>query len=206
MLLFTDKLKKETSINHRILDTHLFVKTIYETTICDSICDTNETDKNKYIKYYLDLHCIVLQRINDIIVEHNNLHDIPDFYKHFDKKYNEFIKDSPLYKMDTVINYLKEITHDDKYSFLTHCYSWYLAILYGGFMIKKYILSSCDDNLMLQQTDILFDFDCDKQWIIRDIKKYLNDTIVTETDQNQFIQTVNMNYIDIKQIFDKFIL
>lgn len=188
---FCTELKKKTYENHKKLDHHEFVKTIYF---------NEKSKKHDYIKKYIHLHLIMLHHIKDII--YYKKFNIPSCFDYFDKDYNRYIKDSELYSIHSVGEYLKVMESDaENYQlFLSHCYTWYLALLYGGQIIKKKILI----DEFEEEVEILTEYNCNRNELIYEIKEYLENTINTEK-RELFINKVNDNYTLIYNIFDELI-
>lgn len=190
---FCTDLKKRTHQNHKKLDHHEFVNTIYSNEFLEK--------KHDYIKKYIHLHLIMLYHIKDII-DYKNF-DIPSCFNHFNKDYLKYIKNSDLYTFPSVGEYLKMMENDaaDYHVFLSHCYTWYLALLYGGQIIKKKIL--IDD--FEEEVEILTEYNCNRNKLINEIKEYLENKINTNKEKENFINKVNESYILICKIFDELI-
>lgn len=190
---FLINLKNNTYKNHKKLDTHDFVKCIYNTS------HNNSNLKKEYIKKYIHLHLIILYHIQDIIKYKK--FNIPKCFNYFDKDYGKYIKNSNVYKINSLGNYLKEMDEDsNNYElFLSHCYCWYLALLYGGQIIKRKILIDEFEEEVL----ILTDYNCDYKVLIGEIKDHLTLFI---NNKECFIDKVNNNYKMIYEIFNEFVL
>jgi hypothetical protein len=77
---FSDKLKEETKEKHKILDTHPFVKSIFEKS-------SEPNTMNTTTGYYLDLHLIILNEIKLILKEKSS--EFPEYFKFFNKDYHQ---------------------------------------------------------------------------------------------------------------------
>lgn len=193
---FCVELKNKTHANHKKLDHHQFVTTIYSNNHNDNL-----EKKHNYIRKYIELHLIMLYHIKDII--HYKNFDIPSCFRYFDKDYNKK-NSSELYTISSVGDYLKRMETDaENYQlFLTHCYTWYLALLYGGQIIKKKILI----DEFEEEVEILTEYNCDRNKLIYEIKEYLENLNKNKSiDKDTFINKVNDNYALIYKIFDELI-
>jgi hypothetical protein len=192
---FLINLKNNTYKNHKKLDTHDFVKYIYNTPHNNLI---DMIKKKEYIKKYIHLHLIILYHIKDIIKYKK--FNVPECFDYFNKEYNKYIEDSDLYKIDSLGEYLKTMDNDsNEYElFLSHCYCWYLALLYGGQIIKRKI--SIEE--FEEEVEILTNYNCNHNVLIGEIKEYLTNNI---EDKDRFIHKVNNNYELIYTIFNDFV-
>lgn len=183
---FTLRLKKETAEKHKKLDTHPFITKFYNNTQ-----DSYTTKIN--LKYYIELHFILLNEIYKTIQKRENY---PNFVDKFNKgkNYNTTIQ---LKNLNSVKNLINHISDDN---IIEYCYAFYLGILYGGQMIKK-LINKTEDEILIEQSNMLFDFECDKKELINEIKTYLDDNTV---DQDLFIKNVNTIYELMKHIFTDF--
>jgi heme oxygenase len=187
-MTFTLKLKQETADKHKELDTHPYIKKMYNNTQDDYTIKIN-------LKYYLDLHCILLD------IMYNNIKQMksyPSFVDQFNKGkiYKEMIT-TKLYNLNSVKNLISNISDDNM---MAYCYAFYLGILYGGQIIKKLIKRTNDEKL-INQSEILFEFNYDKKALINDIKNYLDNNVKNE---DIFIKEVNKIYDLTKIVFTDF--
>ena len=183
---FTLRLKRETYDNHTILDTHTFVKSLYD------------ENYNKKVEYYLELHYIILNELN-VLINKKGRESFPNFFDYFDKEYIMY-NSSNLTERKSVRKVIEKIKSDSENGelFLCHLYIWWLGVLFGGQIIKKLINKNNDtlNNL----TSVIFDFECDSKELVREFRKYLNTTI---TEEDKFIRNVNEVYLMIRDVFDE---
>ena len=178
---FTLRLKRETYDNHTILDTHIFVKSLYD------------ENYNKNVEYYLELHYIILNELN-VLINKKGRESFPNFFDYFDKEYTIY-NGSDLISRKSVRRVLDKINIDSENNelFICHLYIWWLGVLFGGQIIKKLI--NKNNNTLNELTGLIFDFGCDSRELVREFRKYLNSTILEE---DKFIKNVN----GIKIIYD----
>jgi heme oxygenase len=181
---FTLKLKNETMSNHRALDTHPFVKNMY-----------TETVSKINIQYYIDLHFIILEFMENKIK--NEIKDYPDFVDKFN--YNKNYKTKDVIQFNSVQKLIDNVSIDNIYAY---CYSYYLGILFGGQIIKK-LINKTNDELLINKGNMLFNFECDKKELIKNIKDFLEMNIKKDKQQD-FINQVNNIYLLTKDVFDEF--
>lgn len=181
---FTLKLKTETMSNHKALDTHPFVKNMYK----EDVSKIN-------VQYYLDLHFIILKFMESKIK--NEIKDYPNFVDTFNYNKNYEIKD--LTYFNSIQKLIENISIDNIYAY---CYSYYLGILFGGQIIKK-LINKTNDEVLINKGNMLFNFECDKKELIKNIKDFLEITI-KEDKQDDFINQVNNIYLLTKDVFDEF--
>lgn len=97
--------------------------------------------------------------------------------------------DIPEIYITPVLNEL--LNHCKKYP-LESAYQFYLGLLFGGNMLKR----------MLPEYDDFLTYDNSKE-LIKTFKSYLCNN-VPESDQDLFIENVNVSYTIIKKLFDEF--
>ena len=183
---FTLRLKRETYDNHTVLDTHIFVKSLYDECY------------NRNVEYYLELHYIILNELN-VLINKKGRESFPNFFDYFYKEYIVY-NGSDLKQHKSVKILLDKIIIDSDNSelFLCHLYIWWLGVLFGGQIIKKLI--NKNNNTLSNLTSVIFDFDCDSRELVREFRKHLNSTIVEE---DKFIKNVNETYLIIRDVFDE---
>jgi hypothetical protein len=76
---------------------------------------------------------------------------------------------------------------------IEHSYMFYLGLMMGYKILDKYV-----------KDDILSYNDSDIKLLIDDFKNFLNNTITSNNNQEQFINTVSQSYLFINQIFDEY--
>lgn len=163
-MLFTDRLFKETCDSHKQVDRHPFVKKMRENPE-DAILYIQFNEKCIYeIQSTLNLKDQTLQKML-----HRNVTKLSDSLNITELL--DRCKEQPLY----------------------HAYMFYLGLLAGGNLLKKYVPSDYIEILIFQE---------DTKYLIQRFKNYLNETILTEKDQNDFIKAVNISYSLIKECFD----
>jgi heme oxygenase len=192
---FTKRLKEETKVNHKILDTHYFVKSIFS----NGAVNEEKSDYTATTGYYLDLHLLMLNEIQLILKE--SLYQFPEYFKEFNKDYNkqqEVNNDIINYK--SVISLINKLHSDsrNKELLLSHMYIWWLGVLYGGQMIKRSITKR--NPHLLDYTNLIFNFNCNTKTFIFDFKEYLENSI---NNQDHFIDNVNEVYLLIQDVFDE---
>ena len=182
---FSDKLKKGTEANHKILDRHKFVKNI----------------GNKTGGYYVDLHNIILNEIKLIICK--TTIEFPEYFHRFNKNYNKYrlVTNDDLYNSDSMNKYLQKLNEDsnDKELLLSHMYIWWLGVLYGGQMIKKVLQSYNSRDEFKEYICFIFDSD-NRVEFIKKFKMYLNEHVQNE---DTFIRNVNILYIFVNDLFNE---
>lgn len=183
---FTLRLKRETYDNHTILDTHIFVKSLYD------------ENYNKNVEYYLELHYVILNELN-VLINKKGRESFPNFFDYFDKEYTIY-NGSDLISRKSVRMVLDKINIDSENNelFICHLYIWWLGVLFGGQIIKKLI--NKNNNTLNELTGLIFDFGCDSRELVREFRKYLNSTILEE---EKFIKNVNETYLMIRDVFDE---
>jgi heme oxygenase len=190
---FALRLKNETIAKHKELDTHPFIEKMYNKS--ENVDSYNEKIN---LKYYLDLHFIILDEINEKVKEYINEGDKPCFIDEFNegKDYKSMCT-IKLTNLNSVRNLIANISRDNIYAY---CYSFYLGILFGGQIIKK-LINKTNDELLIKQANSLFDFKCNKKELIQDVKRFLVENI---ENQDLFIEQVNHIYTLTKYTFDDF--
>ena len=185
---FTLRLKQETADKHKELDTHPYIKKMYNNTQDEYTTKIN-------LKYYLDLHCILLDVID---LEMKKCPSYPVFIDEFNegKMYKEMTT-VKLTNLNTVKHLINNISQDN---IMAYCYAFYLGILFGGQIIKK-LINKTNDKTLINQAEMLFDFNYDKKFLISDLKNYLDKNI---QDQDAFINEVNTIYELTKNVFTDF--
>lgn len=192
---FTKRLKEETKENHKILDTHYFVKSIFSS----GAVNEEKSGDTAITGYYLDLHLLMLNEIQLILKE--SLYQFPEYFKEFYKDYDkqhEVNNDIINYK--SVISLINKLHSDsrNKELLLSHMYIWWLGVLYGGQMIKRSITKR--NPHLLDYTNLIFNFNCNTKTFIFDFKEYLENSI---NNQDHFIDNVNEVYLLIQDVFDE---
>lgn len=192
---FTERLKEETRDNHKILDTHYFVKSIFKQSD-----ERNDKQYSTTTEYYLDLHLIMLHEINFLLQQSQF-----NFQESFNCFLNNDYSKRPDVKNDilnckSMISLINKLHMDSRNKELlsSHMYIWWLGVLYGGQMIKRSI--NKQNPHLSEYTDLIFDLDCNVKEFILYFKEYLNNSIIQKDD---FINNVNTVYLLIKDVFDE---
>lgn len=168
---FTDLLRKSTHDSHVIVDRHEFVSLIRT---------------NKYSgKIYVNFNKICINVIQDALKDDCNKLIKTDFYK-------KMYRDIPLFDFFISNNLLELLDRCERFP-LEHSYLFYLALLFGGNLLTKFLPESTE----------FFKFENPSK-LIKDFKDYINKTVDTKDKQESFIKIVNESYTIIALIFDEF--
>lgn len=161
---FAERVYKETSLLHKEIDRHSFV----------SLIKVNKKAGNKYINFNKICIYIIQQYISMDNVLFKKLYrevDIPDIF--------------------ISITLTKLLNRCKKYP-LEHAYQFYLGLISGGNILKKYISDEHDQFLSYEAPKKLSS----------EFKEYLNSNV---KNQDEFIEIVKESYKLIKVLFDEFI-
>jgi hypothetical protein len=166
---FTSRLFLETKQFHKLVDDHSF---------------TNNIKNSKNIgDIYINFNKMCIESIQQIEVA-------SDFTEIYKKLYRETFTFDDIY-ISNELNLL--IERCKKYP-LEHSYLFYLGLLSGGNILKKYISEKHHLFLTFENPNILR----------KEFKDYLNNKIKTKEQQENFIKIVSETYLLIKKCFDKF--
>jgi dGTP triphosphohydrolase len=166
-MIFTDKLRKDTMNTHRQVDRHVFVVEMKE-------------NKEKAIKYIKFNEKCIYEIQKTLEMKDNDLQNM--LYRDIQ---NSCLNNNSL-NMENLLERCRQ--HP-----LCHAYMFYLGLLSGGNLLRKYI--------PVEYTGLL-DFQEEPQYVIQRFKTYLNTHVV---DQDNFINEVNASYKLIQKCFDEFI-
>lgn len=164
-----------TKKNHRLVDSHPFVKNIL----------TNHRTNKENIVY-----AEMIENVLYTLQSHFDKFNVPEFfYTHLYKKVPTNISNPLLHDL------LQRIHQDtnDRVLFLSQVYMWYLSLMAGGSLLKKHM----DDKHLY-----LFEYSPDTRNLL---KNYLDfDKELSCTFREKFIMNVDDMYICIRKTFDNF--
>lgn len=168
MTLFTERLYQDTCSCHKIVDRHPFV-------------DKMKRCPEYAIQYILFNQSCILEIQKTLNLEDNDLQ----------KSLHRDILPGHIEPRKS--GYLVNLLEACRLFPLEHAYMFYLGLLSGGNLLRKYIPN---------QFHSILTFEEEPKEIIRKFKDFLNSKIITEEDQQQFIDRVKTSYMMVEKCFD----
>lgn len=218
----TKLIYKETKDNHRLVDNHKFTRSIKHDnkagnkyivfnklciyTLQKALTDSGNTiiDVDLQLKLHRDTGCTIIHYDNTV----NKEYDISTLFNEYKNGRNILIKSikdkygytQKLYTVDGITNIKisKNMTElldrCEKYP-LEHSYMFYLGLLSGGSILKKYIDSDHHEFLNF----------CDPKDLSREFKNFITKSIHQHYNIDYFISIVNESYKLIESCFDELV-
>lgn len=169
MSLFTDRLFKDTHTYHKSVDRHPFIERM----------KTCQKDAVLYICFNQSCISELQKTLN---LDDDDLQSL---------LYRNISCPLKTYRSGYLINLLEAC----RIYPLEHAYMFYLGLLAGGNLLRKYIPVEYHSILTSE---------VESKAIVIKFKHFLNSKIVDDEDQQQFIDRVNASYILIAKCFDNF--
>lgn len=163
---FTDRLYRETRDLHAVVDRHPFIEKM-------------RTSRKDAVEYVLFNQACISEIQQTLILENAALQRT----LHRDISAMEPKKSG----------YLLNILQVCRLFPLEHAYMFYIGLLSGGRLLKKYIPT---------EHHSLFTFEGDTKSVILEFKQLLNSTVTDDDHQRRFIDRVNLSYTWIAKCFD----
>lgn len=173
MDLFTSKLFSETKEFHQLIDNHLFTNNIKSNKISGDL--------------YITFNKICIKSIQ-------NEKEIQQIFLNtqlYEKLYRKNINYDDIY-ISSELNLL--IERCKKYP-LEHSYLFYLGLVSGGNILKKFL---CEKHCLF----LTFE---NPNELRKEFKDFLNNKIKTKEEQSNFIKIVSDTYLLIEKCFDNFL-